>query len=178
MSVQSDLPGRGERRASGETESVRREGNGGRRRAAGATCRRRGTGASTYVEWGLGIETRTDRTRHNPSMRIAPKPRTAARGASFEPQPCMTAGTREMLFLIGVWFKGIDGFLEVVHGVALLAVGPGLIPPVVRSLTQDEITEDPRDLMANALRHSARPITFASSRTARVFSCSRRRISW
>lgn len=51
---------------------------------------------------------------------------------------------REVLFLVTVWFKGIDGLLELVGGMAHFAASPGLILHVVRFLTQDEITEDPR----------------------------------
>lgn len=76
---------------------------------------------------------------------------------------------REVLFLVSVWFKGLDGFLELVGGIALFAVTPGLILHVVRFLTQDEITEDPRDLVANALRHSARHLTFATEHFMAVY---------
>jgi uncharacterized membrane protein len=76
---------------------------------------------------------------------------------------------REVLFLVSVWFKGIDGFLELIGGMALLAVTPGLILHVVRLLTQDEITEDPRDLVANALRHFARHLTFAGEHFMAIY---------
>lgn len=78
-------------------------------------------------------------------------------------------GPREVLFLISVWFKGIDGFLELAGGIALFAVSPGLILRLVRSLTQDEITEDPRDLLANALRHFVRHLTFASEHFMAIY---------
>lgn len=76
---------------------------------------------------------------------------------------------REVLFLISVWFKGLDGFLELVGGIALFAVTPGLILHVVRFVTQDEIAEDPRDLLANALRHAARHLTFATEHFMAVY---------
>jgi uncharacterized membrane protein len=76
---------------------------------------------------------------------------------------------REVLFLVSVWFKGFDGLLELVGGTVLFAVTPGLILHLVRVLTQDEIAEDPRDLIANALRHSARHLTFATEHFMAVY---------
>lgn len=78
-------------------------------------------------------------------------------------------GAREVLFLISAWFKGIDGFLELAGGIALFAVSPDLLLRLVRSLTQDEIAEDPRDLLANALRHAARHLTFASEHFMAIY---------
>lgn len=77
--------------------------------------------------------------------------------------------TREVLFLVSVWFKGIDGLLELIGGMALFAVSPELILRVVSVLTQDEITEDPRDLVANALRHFARHLSFATEHFMAVY---------
>jgi len=56
---------------------------------------------------------------------------------------------RERLFLLGVWFKAIDGALELFGGVALQTVSPAFILQSVQFLTQDEIVEDPHDLVAN-----------------------------
>ena len=62
---------------------------------------------------------------------------------------------RELLFRVSVWLKGLDGVLELAGGAALLAVGPAVIARVIHGLTEAEITEDPRDLVANYLRQSA-----------------------
>ena len=64
------------------------------------------------------------------------------------------AHVRELLFRISVALKGLHALLEVVGGIALWVVSPGLIVHVVGLLTQDEITEDPHDLVANYVRHS------------------------
>lgn len=71
-------------------------------------------------------------------------------------------GSREVLFLVSVWLKGLDGLLELIGGIALFSVSPAFILHIVRLLTQDEIAEDPRDLIANALRHAAGHLTFAT----------------
>jgi len=64
-------------------------------------------------------------------------------------------GWREIAFLVGVWLKGFDGVLELIGGAALLLTGPSFLLHAVRLLTQDEIAEDPDDLIANYLRHTA-----------------------
>lgn len=62
---------------------------------------------------------------------------------------------RERLFLVGVWIKGLDGTLEILGGIALLTVSPSLVLRTVQFLTQDEITEDPHDLVATYFLHLA-----------------------
>ncbi|HVC45768.1 MAG TPA: DUF2127 domain-containing protein [Terracidiphilus sp.] len=62
---------------------------------------------------------------------------------------------RELLFRVSVLLKGFDGALEIVGGIALWVVSPGLIVRVVGFLTQDEIAEDPHDIVANYLRHAS-----------------------
>ncbi len=108
-----------------------------------------------------------DESRHGePSRRVASAGRMRGGG---DGSVAHRRNVREVLFLLSVWFKGIDGFLELVGGIALLAVTPGLILHVIRSLTQDEITEDPRDLVANALRHFARHLSFATEHFMAVY---------
>lgn len=63
--------------------------------------------------------------------------------------------SRELLFRISVLLKGVDALLEIVGGIALWMVSPGMIVRLVHFLTQDEIAEDPHDLVASLLRHSA-----------------------
>lgn len=62
---------------------------------------------------------------------------------------------RHRLFLVAVVVKGMDGLLEVVGGVLLLALGPGGVGRAVAFLTQHELAEDPNDILARTLvRHS------------------------
>ena len=53
------------------------------------------------------------------------------------------------LFEIGVIAKGIDGTLEIIGGILLLLSSPAQLQPLARLLTQHELAEDPRDLIAN-----------------------------
>lgn len=78
-------------------------------------------------------------------------------------------GAREVLFLVSVWLKGLNALSEFIGGVALFAVSPPLILRVVRFLTQDEIAEDPRDLIANALRRAAGRLTFATEHFMAIY---------
>jgi len=66
------------------------------------------------------------------------------------------ARLRKLLFRLGVVFKGLDGVVEIAGGIALWLVSPEFVVRFVRVLTQDEITEDLNDLVANYFRHAMR----------------------
>lgn len=74
-----------------------------------------------------------------------------------------------MLFLVSVWLKGLDGLLELIGGIALFSVSPAFILNVVRVITQDEIAEDPRDVVANALRDAAGRLSFATEHFMAIY---------
>jgi uncharacterized membrane protein len=57
-------------------------------------------------------------------------------------------------FKIALVLKGLDGLLEVAAGVLLLLLSPSSIEHFVRSLTAEELSEDPHDLIANYLLHT------------------------
>ena len=59
------------------------------------------------------------------------------------------------VFALGLWLKGFDGILELVGGLALLAFSNGTLSRLAIVLTQHELAEDPRDLVANAIRHAS-----------------------
>lgn len=54
-------------------------------------------------------------------------------------------------FYVSVIVKGVDGVLEIVGGLLLLWTSPAQLWPIARRLTQHELAEDPRDLVANYL---------------------------
>lgn len=84
--------------------------------------------------------------------------------------PRMTKSSlREIVFRFGVWLKGLDGALEIAGGLAIWSVSPGWILRVVRSLTQDEIAEDPHDLVANYLRHAASHLSLSSEHFMAIY---------
>lgn len=57
-------------------------------------------------------------------------------------------------FKIGLALKGLDGLLEVAAGVLLLILSPSSIEHIVRSLTAEELSQDPHDMIANYLLHT------------------------
>jgi uncharacterized membrane protein len=58
-------------------------------------------------------------------------------------------------FEIGIVLKGIDGLFEVLGGVLLYAINPAQINRVLFFLMRHELSEDPRDIVANFLIKAA-----------------------
>ena len=79
------------------------------------------------------------------------------------------ARLRLLLFRLGVVLKGIDALLEILGAIALWLVSPGFIAAAVHFLTQDEIAEDPHDLIANALRHAAARFSLSSEHFMAIY---------
>jgi uncharacterized membrane protein len=73
-------------------------------------------------------------------------------GALFRGDPA------QRLLTAAVTVKALDGSLELVGGVLLFLVPAQDIAEVVRTLTQHELTEDPRDPLATHLRAAARAL--------------------
>ena len=57
----------------------------------------------------------------------------------------------DRVFEIGVILKGLDGVLEVIGGLLLVAVTPATIDHLMVRLTQHELSEDPNDVIARRL---------------------------
>jgi uncharacterized membrane protein len=66
-------------------------------------------------------------------------------------------------FKIGLVLKGLDGVLEVVGGLLLLFLSPAAIEHIVRTLTAHELSEDPHDLIARHLLHTASHLTSSTT---------------
>ena len=73
-------------------------------------------------------------------------------GAQTSDKPLSPALDRT--FKIGLVLKGLDGILEVVGGILLLFLSPASIEHIARSVTAEELSKDPHDLIANYLLHS------------------------
>jgi len=72
-------------------------------------------------------------------------------------------------FFVVITLKGLDGVLEVVGGLLLLAVSPATIDRLARALTQHELSEDPHDFIATHLLHYTGALTGASVRFGAVY---------
>lgn len=67
--------------------------------------------------------------------------------------------TIHVFFNISVIAKGIDGALEIIGGLLLFFVSPDRISAAIRILTQHELSEDSRDLVATYLLNSTHSLT-------------------
>lgn len=76
---------------------------------------------------------------------------------------------REISFRVSIVLKGVNAALEIVGGVALAAVSPAFILRIVALLTQSELTEDPRDFIANYFLHVASHLSLSGQRFAAVY---------
>jgi uncharacterized membrane protein len=56
-----------------------------------------------------------------------------------------------LAFEISIFFKGLDGVLEIVGGLLLFFVKPERISRIVTALTQHELSEDRNDIIASYL---------------------------
>src|SRR5712692_3329542 len=65
----------------------------------------------------------------------------------------------DQAFLVGIVLKGLDGVLEVVGGLLLLALTPATIDRVTMALTQHELSQDPHDFIATHLLHATSGLT-------------------
>jgi len=72
-------------------------------------------------------------------------------------------------FEVGIFFKGLDGVLEIVGGVLLFLVRPETIGRIVGALTQHELSEDPHDAIARGLVRAADQIAAGSRTFAGVY---------
>ena len=79
------------------------------------------------------------------------------------------ARLRELFFRVSVSLKGLDALLEIVGGIALLAVSPRFILRTLAFLTQDELAEDPRDRIANLLLGAAQHLSVSTEHFAAFY---------
>jgi uncharacterized membrane protein len=103
-------------------------------------------------------------SRHPPDSRrqSAAGAKKVQGGARAERPPSAAPTVPKALdrtFEVGLILKGLDGALEVVGGILLLAVSPRAIQHLVRVLTSLELSEDPHGLIARYLLHTTGHLT-------------------
>ncbi|MBS0274115.1 MAG: DUF2127 domain-containing protein [Proteobacteria bacterium] len=76
---------------------------------------------------------------------------------------------REILFRVSVSLKGLDAAFEIVGGAALLAVSPTFILRAIAFITQNELAEDPRDLVANYALTAAEHLSIGTEHFAAYY---------
>ena len=68
-------------------------------------------------------------------------------------------GWLDRVFLVGIVAKGLNGTAELVGGFLLLVVTPAFLQRLAVSWTHGELSEDPHDLVATHLLHTADGLT-------------------
>ena len=71
-------------------------------------------------------------------------------------RPRREAAPLGRLFSVSLLLKGADGILEIAGGILFLAASHAALNGIVLALTQHELSEDPRDLIALHLQEAAR----------------------
>jgi len=84
---------------------------------------------------------------------VAPRDETPPRRDQTPPRRDKWARWRlfHEAFEVGIGLKGLDGVLELIGGVLLLAVDPAHLSSLIQQLTQHELSEDPHDFIARVL---------------------------
>lgn len=77
--------------------------------------------------------------------------------------------TVHLLFNISVFAKGVDGLFEIFGGLLLLLLTPSHIYSMLRALTMHELSEDPKDLVANYLLNSALHLSTGTKNFAAIY---------
>ena len=104
----------------------------------------------TYAEHVYAALSQPDATSGGPGVRAAD--RSAVSG--FRPRNWL-----DRAFLIGIIGKGLNGAAELLGGMLLLFLTPDADPNVAVAWTHGELSEDPNDIIATHLLHTADGLT-------------------
>ncbi len=74
-----------------------------------------------------------------------------------------------LIFEVSLFLKGAFAFFEIIGGVLTYVIPQAFIIGLVSTLTQRELAEDPRDLVANYLLHAAQHLSVGSQRFAAIY---------
>jgi uncharacterized membrane protein len=79
------------------------------------------------------------------------------------------SGLLDRTFEIGIIAKGLDGLIELIGGVLLLAITPATINRLITVYTRREMSEDPNDVIATHLRHFGATLTGSAVRFTALY---------
>lgn len=71
-------------------------------------------------------------------------------------------GAIHLVFQVSLWLKGLFALVEILGGIAAFFVTQQLLVHIANVITQGELTEDPHDLVANYLLHSAQHLSIST----------------
>lgn len=72
-------------------------------------------------------------------------------------------------FEIGIIFKGIDGLLEIAGGILIFYLKPETVSKIIITLTQHELSQDPKDFIAGRFLKFAHNYSVGSAAFGSVF---------
>ena len=75
----------------------------------------------------------------------------------------------DLVFLVGVGLKGLDGAVELLLGLPLLVLRPAQVIDLARVLTAGELREDPHDALAHVVLHGATSLSADATLLAAVY---------
>jgi uncharacterized membrane protein len=91
-----------------------------------------------------------------------------SRTKSSPPAPALSPAL-DKTFKIGLVLKGLDGILEVAGGILLVFLSPHVIEHLARTLTAHELSQDPHDLIARYILHTASHLTTSTTLFGAVY---------
>jgi uncharacterized membrane protein len=74
-----------------------------------------------------------------------------------------------LIFEVSLFLKGAFAFFEIIGGILAYVVPQAFIVGIVSTLTQRELAEDPRDLVANYLLHAAQHFSAGTRYFAAIY---------
>ncbi len=74
-----------------------------------------------------------------------------------------------LIFEVSLFLKGAFAIFETVGGILIFVIPQAFILGVVSTLTQRELVEDPRDLVAGYLLHAAEHLSIGTQRFAGIY---------
>ncbi|MBF4591739.1 MULTISPECIES: DUF2127 domain-containing protein [unclassified Curtobacterium] len=80
-----------------------------------------------------------------------------------------SARLADLVFLIGIGLKAVDGVVELALGVPLVLLRPAEISAIAHDATAGELQQDPHDLVANLILHGAATLSAEAAITTAVF---------
>lgn len=72
-------------------------------------------------------------------------------------------------FEVSIILKGIHAFLEVIGGITLFFVSQQFLVEIIYRITQEELSEDPRDFIASTILQSAEHLTLGGQHFAAFY---------
>lgn len=77
--------------------------------------------------------------------------------------------TIHLIFDASLWLKGLFALVEILGGGAAFFVNQQFLVHIANVITQGELTEDPHDLVANYILHSAQHLSISTQHFTAVY---------